>query len=79
MRELYNLEGKYIISNAARFTEEKNHAFLIDVFNEVVKEKPNAVLLLMGDGILKEKIEAGSQGGKTRGSRRRACSYALLQ
>ena len=39
-----------------RFYPQKNHDFLIDVFSEVHKQKPNAKLLLLGDGPLQEKI-----------------------
>ena len=33
-----------------RFTAQKNHAFLIDVFTEVAKRRDDAVLLLVGTG-----------------------------
>ena len=33
-----------------RFTAQKNHAFLIDVFAEVAKRRDDAVLLLVGTG-----------------------------
>ena len=38
--------------------EQKNHEFLIDIFNEIAKEREDAVLLLIGDGELKEQITA---------------------
>lgn len=46
----------FVIGNVGRLSEEKNHDFLIDVFMELVKEQKNAKLLIIGDGILKEKI-----------------------
>jgi glycosyltransferase involved in cell wall biosynthesis len=35
----------------------KNHEFLVEIFNELVKRKDNAFLLLVGAGRLKENIE----------------------
>ena len=40
-----------------RFFLQKNHNFLIDIFNEVYKKDKSAVLLLIGDGELKKEIE----------------------
>jgi len=36
---------------------QKNHTFLIDIFNEVHKEKENSVLLLVGQGPLENEIK----------------------
>lgn len=57
MREKLGIEGKKVIGHVGRFNPQKNHEFLIDIFNEVYKKNKNAVLLLVGDGYLKEKIE----------------------
>lgn len=46
-----------VIGHVGSFTEPKNHTFLIDIFYELKKEKRNYVLLLIGDGPLKETIE----------------------
>ena len=40
------------------FMKQKNHDFLIDVFAAVVKEKPDAKLLLIGEGPLENEIKA---------------------
>lgn len=40
-----------------RFTYQKNHEFLIDVFQEIKTREPNSILLLVGDGPDREKIE----------------------
>lgn len=55
-RKKIDLEDKFVLGHIGRFSEQKNHEFLIRVFFEVKKEIPNAVLLLVGDGELKEKI-----------------------
>lgn len=54
-------ENDYIIGHIGRFVEQKNHEFLIDIFNELLKQKSNAKLLLIGDGPLKEHIENKSK------------------
>lgn len=55
-REL-KCENKFIIGHVGRFSYQKNHDFLIDVFYEVQKEDKNAVLLLIGEGELKDQIQ----------------------
>ena len=49
-------ENAYVIGNVGRFYEQKNHVFLVKLFKEIIKIKPDAYLLLIGDGILKEMI-----------------------
>lgn len=44
------LKKNYIIGHVGRFSKEKNHYFLIDIFIEVYKIHPNTRLLLIGDG-----------------------------
>ena len=46
-----------VIGHIGRFVEQKNHDFLIDVFNEIHKENKDTILLLIGQGPLKEKIK----------------------
>ena len=50
------LEGKFVIGHVGRFERQKNHEFLIEVFAEVHKKNENSVLLLIGDGSLKDPI-----------------------
>ncbi|WP_395044875.1 glycosyltransferase [Flavobacterium sp.] len=45
------------IIHVGRFNEQKNHDFLIDIFNEVLKLEPNCKLFLVGDGELKSQIQ----------------------
>ena len=49
-------QNQFIIGHVGRFNYQKNHKFLIDIFNEIIKIKPNARLLLIGEGELKEDI-----------------------
>lgn len=48
-REL-NLEEALIVGHVGRFTLAKNHGFVLDVFEEVLKLEPEAHLLLVGEG-----------------------------
>lgn len=45
------------IINVARFSEQKNHKFLIDIFKKIYIQNDNARLYLVGDGALKLEIE----------------------
>ena len=47
----------FVIGHVGRFMFQKNHTFLIKIFREVKKVQHNAVLLLIGDGELRGKIE----------------------
>lgn len=58
LRKKLGLENCFAIGHVGRFVKTKNHEFLIDVFNEVLKQRNNAKLLLIGDGNLKSLIEA---------------------
>ncbi|WP_072415034.1 glycosyltransferase family 1 protein [Collinsella phocaeensis] len=48
--ELGLVGDQFAIGHVGRFTAQKNHRFLIEVFSEVVKRRPDAVLLLVGTG-----------------------------
>ena len=50
-------ESTTVIGHVGRFFEQKNHVFLIDIFEKYKKINPNSILLLLGDGELRENIE----------------------
>lgn len=52
-----NWNGKYVIGHAGRFTEQKNHFFIVDIFKRVSEMCPNAILVLIGDGHLVEPVK----------------------
>lgn len=56
LREKLNIENKFIVGHVGSFTYPKNHEFILDVFNEVQKNIEDSILLLVGDGELKNKI-----------------------
>ena len=46
-----------IIGHVGRFMKQKNHEFLIEVFNEVYKKNQNTLLILIGQGPLLSEIK----------------------
>lgn len=56
LRKALELENKFVIGHVGRFEEQKNHEFLIEIFREIARERKDAVLLLVGDGELKDRI-----------------------
>lgn len=57
IRANFNVEDKLVLGHVGRFVKQKNHEFLIDIFNEVQKAKENSVLFLIGEGPLKTQIK----------------------
>ncbi|WP_271400416.1 glycosyltransferase family 1 protein [Salinicoccus roseus] len=57
IRKELGVEEKFVIGNIGRFTYQKNHTFIIDIFSKVYKKNENSVLLLIGEGEGKQKIE----------------------
>lgn len=57
-RKQLEIDNKFVLGHVGRFSKEKNHLFLIDVFSKVAMEKKDAVLLLVGMGQEKEVVEA---------------------
>ena len=50
------INNKIVYGHTGRFSKEKNHDYLIDLFYEIQK-KQDAVLLLVGEGLLEETIK----------------------
>lgn len=55
-RELLNINDKFVIGNIGRFSEQKNHEYLIEIFKEISEINKNAILFLVGDGELKQSV-----------------------
>ena len=56
-RQKLSLTDKYVIGHVGRLEREKNHKFILDIFAKVHKKQPQSLLLLVGDGSYREKIE----------------------
>lgn len=49
-REELGLKDEIIVGHVGRFTYEKNHAFLLEVFLNIISKNKNFKLVLVGDG-----------------------------
>ncbi len=59
VRKFYNISlDLCVIGHVGRFSEQKNQLFLLNVFKEVIRCKPNMRLILKGHGAMKNEIEA---------------------
>lgn len=56
IRSQFNIADKYVIGHIGRFHPVKNHKFMLDVLFELKKNSEDYVLMLVGDGDLKETI-----------------------
>lgn len=56
MREKLNVESQFVVGHIGAFTTQKNHNFLVDIFESIQKQKKDSVLLLIGEGELEEEI-----------------------
>ena len=56
-KELEIDKDTFVIGHIGRFVVQKNHTFLIDIFNEVHKKNKKSILLLIGQGPLQEEIK----------------------
>ena len=58
IRKALRVENKFVVGHVGRMQPEKNHDFLIDVFAELKKSKPDAELILVGTGPLEDKVKS---------------------
>lgn len=56
-KELNIRDNTFVIGHIGRFVEQKNHTFVIDVFNEIHIKNKDTLLLLIGQGPLQDKIK----------------------
>ena len=56
------LDGKKVLIHVGRFHDQKNHTFLVDIFNAVHAADPDTVLLLVGVGPLEDSIREKVRG-----------------
>ncbi|TGD22749.1 glycosyltransferase family 1 protein [Companilactobacillus suantsaicola] len=55
-RKRYGLNGKKVILHVGRFSNQKNHSFLVDIFDYLNKMNDDTRLVLVGVGELQEDI-----------------------
>ncbi|MFL2128267.1 glycosyltransferase family 1 protein [Ruoffia sp. FAM 26255] len=56
-KEFSIAEDELVVGHVGRFVEAKNHDFIVDIFREVLKQKPKSKLILVGNGKLENKIK----------------------
>ncbi len=57
-KRVLGLDNKFVVCHVGSFKQQKNHSFLIDIFNSIHVNCKDSVLLLIGDGPLRPRIEA---------------------
>jgi len=57
VRSELGLEDSFVVGHIGRFIDAKNHGFLLEIFQEVLRREPYAKLLLIGDGPNRKTIE----------------------
>ena len=55
-RKELNLDNKLVLGHVGRLSKPKNHIFLLKVFKKILEKNSNVILLIIGDGDLKEEI-----------------------
>ena len=58
VRKSLGFDQEYVIGHVGRFNVQKNHGYLLSIFQKIVKKAPQARLLLLGDGELRDKIQS---------------------
>ena len=56
IRRNFQLEGKDVIGHVGRFSLQKNHKFLLELFAIIHKQRPQTRLVLIGDGEWHERV-----------------------
>ena len=57
IRKEFGIENKLLVGHVGRYTRQKNHEFLLNVFSEIAKKREDAVLMLVGKGELEDDIK----------------------
>lgn len=57
IRSEFNISDKLVVGHVGRFAHQKNHQFLIEIYERIYNKNSNSVLLLVGDGVLLEETK----------------------
>lgn len=58
IRASYGVSDAFVIGHVGHYVSVKNQSFLIDLFPELLRRRPDCVLLLFGEGEDREKLQA---------------------
>lgn len=61
IRKQLGLSEEFTLGHVGRFSPQKNHPFLLDIFATLLKKEPNAILLLVGGGEDMARIQEKAQ------------------
>lgn len=56
IREELKIKNETVYGHVGRFNVQKNHMFLLDIFEEIHRDNSNSILLLIGEGELKKEV-----------------------
>ena len=57
IRKNFNIEANYVLGHTGRLTEVKNQVFILNLMPDILKQRPDAVLMLIGDGDDREMLQ----------------------
>ncbi len=58
IREEFDIADKFVVGHVGRFHEQKNHRYLLEVFKEMLKDRSDAVLLMVGTGAREAQVRS---------------------
>lgn len=58
IRNELGLGNAFVVGHVGRFTHQKNHLFLLEIFKQILNTHPSAKLVLVGNGRLENDIRA---------------------
>mgnify|MGYP004467226021 CR=1 FL=1 len=67
-RKELGMEDRFVVGHVGRLHPQKNHDFLLDVFEKIKKEKPEAELILVGTGPMEANIRKKAERKDLSGS-----------
>ena len=57
VRNEWGVTDEFVVGHVGRFVFTKNHEFLIDIFAKALPKNPHMILILVGDGPLRQAVE----------------------
>ena len=56
IRNEFALKDRLVVGHVGRFHKQKNHSYLLEIFQQIRQQRPDAVLLLVGIGELEQPV-----------------------
>ncbi len=61
LRRALGLENRFVVGHIGRLNQQKNHGFLLEIFQQICRSREDAVLMLVGKGELEQSIRDRAQ------------------